>query len=195
MSADEIKKIEAEEVKTEAAEDKIMNAKSGSSSEMISESKATKVEASAMNTEVAPNTETIVEKFSGDSTQTKGSSITSQSTLDANTIDIGNTEPSIWMPSTVIASTQQDQNMDKMTVEVTSSKENGQEHKHNASKDVENEVKTKEGYESRLCSLVNFPSVIGIVQAGTAMRTRRPELTPSKVVLIKSVEEFKGVLC
>ncbi len=133
--------MSAEELKTEAAEDKTMNAKSGSSSEMISESKATKVEASAMNTEDASSTETILEKFSGDSTQTTGSSITSQSAVDANTMDLGNTEPSIGMPGTVTTSTQQDQNMDKMTVDVTSSKENAQEH--NASKDAENEVKNK----------------------------------------------------
>ncbi len=196
MSADEKKKIEAGEAKTEVAKDKIMTAKSGSSSEMVSESKATKVEANAMNTEVASSTENILEKFSDDYTQTTGSSITSQSTQeqDANTMDLGNTETSIGMPSTVITSTQQDQNMDKMTVDVASSKENAQEHEHNASKDAANEVKTKEGNECRLCSLVNFPSVIGIVQAGTATRTRRPELTPSKVVLIKSVEEFKGFL-
>jgi hypothetical protein len=143
MSADEIKKIEAGEVKTEAAEDKTMTAKSGSSSDMVSESKATKVEASAMDTEDASSTETILEKFSGDSTQTTGSSITSQSTLDASTMDLGNTEPSIGMPSTVITSTQQDQTMDKMTVDVTSSKENAQEHEHNASKDADNEVKNE----------------------------------------------------
>jgi hypothetical protein len=143
MSADEIKKIEAEEVKTEAAEDKIMNAKSGSSSEMISESKATKVEASAMDKEDASSTETNLEKFSGDSTQTTGFSITPQNNLDASAMDLGNTEPSIGMPSTVITSIQQDQNVDKMTVDVTSSKENGQEHEHNALKDAENEVKNE----------------------------------------------------
>jgi hypothetical protein len=142
MSADEIKKIEAGEVKTEAAEDKTMTAKSGSSSDMVSESKATKVEASAMDTEDASSTETILEKFSGDSTQTTGSSITSQNTLDASTLDLGNTEPSIGMPSAVLTSTQQDQ-MNKMTVDVTSSKENAQEHEHNASKDADNEVKNE----------------------------------------------------
>jgi hypothetical protein len=141
MSGDEIKEIEVGEMKTEAAEDKTMNAKSGSSSEMISESKATKVEASAMDTEDASSTETNLEKFPGDSTQTTGASITSQSTVDASSMDLGNTEPSIGMPSTVVPSTQQDQNMDKMTVDVTSSKENAQEHEHNASKDAEKEVK------------------------------------------------------